>query len=101
MTKLTLCESIQYQHLITGKEHDLHGLREALDKIDEELINLLYRRKALVSQVKTLKESQSIPFRDPQREQQIITRIQSLAVASGIDSDVATDIMKLVLEMCK
>ncbi|MCB5267843.1 MAG: chorismate synthase [Candidatus Cloacimonetes bacterium] len=97
MLKLCLADAIQHQRLIQGKARDLVSFRESLDKIDEDLLLLLYRRRQIVQQVKEYKLKHQLPNHDPIREQQIISRAQELAKELDIDPNIVSQIIQLVL----
>jgi chorismate mutase/prephenate dehydratase len=54
----------------------LPELRQAIDAVDDELLQLLNRRAALVRQVGALKSELKQPFFVPHREQQILERLE-------------------------
>jgi chorismate mutase len=97
MLKLCLADAIQHQRLIQGKATDLVSFRESLDKIDEDLLLLLYRRRQIVQQVKEYKLKHQLPNHDPIREQQIISRAQELAKELDLDPNIVSQIIQLVL----
>lgn len=58
----------------------LRGLRARIDAIDDELLDLLERRAALVEDVAAHKRAQAAPrFHDPERERQILERLSARA----------------------
>src|SRR5262245_11983660 len=54
---------------------DLAELRTEIDRIDDEVLDLLNQRARLVGQVAQLKERMQVPFYVPSRERQIIDRL--------------------------
>lgn len=56
----------------------LQQLREEIDIVDAELVNLLERRADLVLEVKAVKEKDAIDVYSPARELEIIKRVRSL-----------------------
>jgi chorismate mutase/prephenate dehydratase len=54
----------------------LPALREAIDALDDELLRLLNERARLVQEVGTLKAQLKQPFYVPERERQILERLQ-------------------------
>ncbi len=98
MLKLCLADAIQHQKLISGEEADLSSYRESLDKLDEDLILLLYRRKKLVEQVKAFKKEHQLSPRDEDREREIIARSRDLGRELDLDEDIVSRIMHLVLQ---
>ena len=56
---------------------ELDQLRQAIDAVDDELLQLLNRRALLVEQVAAFKEERQIPFYVPRRERAIVERLIS------------------------
>ena len=50
-------------------------LREEIDKLDEEIIQLLKKRMQISKEVGELKETLDLPVEDKRREQEIIDRL--------------------------
>jgi len=88
MLKLCLADAIQHQKLISGEAQNLSSYREALDKLDEELLLLLYRRRQIVQHVKGYKQEHRMSARDEQREEEILTRVEALAMKLGLDPQI-------------
>jgi chorismate mutase / prephenate dehydratase len=78
----------------------LHALRRELDALDEDLLNLLAKRRDVTQQVKSLKQvtakSPMSPLR-PAREAQIHRRILELAKAKGLDPGYALRMWRGIL----
>jgi chorismate synthase len=101
MIKLALADAISWQKQIAGNELDMTDYREALDKIDEDLLLLLYRRKQIVQQVKQYKEQHQLEFRDIAREEQMQQEWKKLAEELGLSTLTVSDILEKVLEVCR
>lgn len=97
MLKLCLADAIQHQKLISGEAQNLDSYREALDKLDEELLLLLYRRRQIVQQVKGYKQEHRLPARDEQREADILARAAALATKLDLDPQIVRDIYTHIL----
>ena len=54
-------------------------LREQIDQLDEDIIQLLIKRMGISKEVGKLKEELDIPVEDKGREQEIIDRLTSQA----------------------
>jgi chorismate mutase/prephenate dehydratase len=54
---------------------DLDSLRQAIDALDDRLLELLNERAKLVADVATLKEQMQVPFYVPSRERAIVSRL--------------------------
>ena len=57
----------------------LKDLRESIDAIDAEILDLVGRRIALVIQIATFKRARELPVYDPERERAVIERLIGLA----------------------
>ena len=57
----------------------LEGLRNRIDQLDEEIIQLLKKRMGISKEVGKLKEELDIPVEDKGREQEIIDRLTQKA----------------------
>ncbi len=57
---------------------ELKGLRNEIDKIDEEILNLLNRRASIVIEVARIKRKENASFYSPEREKEIIQRLTVL-----------------------
>lgn len=101
MIKLTLADSIAHQKLIAGQTQDLNDYREALDKLDEDLLLLVYRRKQIVNQVKQLKSGQHVEFRDYKRENELANQWSQLASVMDLAENDAQELLQLVLKICR
>ena len=55
------------------------GLRQLIDKLDEEIIQLLKKRMNVSKEVGRLKEELHIPVEDKNREKEIIERLTEQA----------------------
>ncbi|MCB5278552.1 MAG: chorismate synthase [Candidatus Cloacimonetes bacterium] len=98
MLMICLADAIQYQRLIENRQ-DLSGYREALDKLDEDLILILKRRQEIVRQVKVLKKKQHLPPKDTAREHEIIMRQRTFAKELSLNEDLVEQIVNLNLRL--
>jgi chorismate mutase-like protein len=57
---------------------DIEHWRTEIDKIDQEILLLLNMRARLAIKVGTLKKAADLPFCDPEREQNVLSRLQDL-----------------------
>ena len=57
------------------QKNDIDNLRETIDTIDKEILNLLQERLQCAVKIGHYKESVNKAKRDPEREQQIYERI--------------------------
>lgn len=78
---------------------DIQALRESIEALDRKLLELLQERMGLVEQVARAKLGQASPFRDPQREDQVIQRVRSRATELGLDAHEVERLYRQILEM--
>ena len=57
----------------------LAELRDAIDKVDAQLLDLLRRRLELVLQVGEVKSALGVKVYDAERERQVLAKLESLA----------------------
>lgn len=99
MLQITLADALAYHKLIHGAEQSLNDYRSTLDKLDEELMLLLYRRRQVVQAVKDYKQKNKLPPKDALREREILQRIGSIAQEYELDPAMAEEIMQIVLRI--
>jgi chorismate mutase/prephenate dehydratase len=58
-----------------GDDNRLRDLRDALDAVDDEILDCLNRRARLVQEVADFKQARGVPFYVPDRERGIIERL--------------------------
>lgn len=78
---------------------DLQGLREEIEQVDRRLLRLLRQRMELVDRIATAKIRAASPFRDQQREDQVLQRVRRAAVELGLDAHAIERLYRLIMEM--
>lgn len=78
-------------------ESELENLREDIDEIDEELVDLLSKRLEVVEDILEVKKKSGSGTRDLKREQEIIEKVRGSAIEKDIDPDFAEDLMRLTM----
>jgi len=101
MVSLVLADAIAHQRLISQAEPQLPTLREAIDKIDEDIMLAIYRRQEVVKQIAKYKQQHNISVHDPEREADIMQNLQSLATELGLSPTLIMQIWQLVLAESK
>jgi isochorismate pyruvate lyase len=76
----------------------ISGLREEIDRLDEQLIKLLAERQRLVEAVIAVKKRDGIPARVPQRVDYVIDHARALARAHNLDPALAEAIWSEMVE---
>ena len=79
-------------------ETNLHKLRKEIDKQDWALLDILARRISLVKNVALLKEKGDLPYRDPERERQLLEDRIARGKAAGLDTELVAGLFQLIME---
>ena len=75
----------------------LKKLREELSAIDEQIIDLIAKRQAIVDEIGDVKEAAGSATRDFEREKNVLDRARQRATTLGVDPNLAGDIMKSLI----
>ncbi|MDD0823963.1 bifunctional chorismate mutase/prephenate dehydrogenase [Mannheimia sp. AT1] len=75
----------------------LAPLREKIDQVDQQLIDLLAQRLALVAEVGKVKSEHGIPVYAPDREAIMIAARREEAEKKGIPADLIEDVLRRVM----
>ena len=78
---------------------DLSTLRQRIEAIDAQILELLAARLAIVDDVVAAKLAAASPFRDRAREELLIGRLRGLAVQLGLDAHEIERLYRVVLDM--
>jgi chorismate mutase len=77
---------------------DLTEIRRRLDAVDEQLLEVLRDRGLLISDVIRYKRARGMAVVDRSREDEMLTRIASLAAAKGLDPRIARQVLRAVID---
>jgi len=72
-------------------------LRQQIDALDQQLVQLLAERRRVVEKVAELKQEQNLPMFHPAREENLISTRRAQATAAGLDPDYIEDLFRTVL----
>ncbi len=75
----------------------LKALRDSLDTVDAELIELATRRQQIVSDIGRLKKSHGRQLRDFARERQVLDGVRRAAELKGLDPELAEDLFQRLI----
>ncbi|NND53710.1 MAG: prephenate dehydrogenase/arogenate dehydrogenase family protein [Gammaproteobacteria bacterium] len=76
---------------------NLNELRQRLNELDRQLIELIAERQAVVEQVGEFKRSSSRATRDYEREKQVLEGARQNARELGVQPDIAAEVMRLLI----
>jgi chorismate mutase/prephenate dehydrogenase len=81
----------------TNSKDHLEALREQIDALDRQLVELLAGRKEVVAQVAEWKRAHDLPVYHPAREEDLISRRRGQGTAAGLDPDMVEEIFRRVM----
>lgn len=81
-------------------EEQISGFRQQIDALDAKITQNLNERAKLVLAIRELKNQANLPIFDPQREQEILTRM-ALANQGPLSDDDLKEIYRNVLHYMK
>lgn len=79
------------------EKHSLDSIRQDIDIIDYQIVELLAKRTQLVSIVGSLKNKQKA-IRDYRREEEIISRVRRTALKKGVDPELIEKVFQMFFE---
>lgn len=79
--------------------NNLEDLRKQIDAIDDQLLQLLQKRIAVMKQVGEAKKEQQSPIRDYERESQKLADMEQKATKLAIPAVLINNIWKLFFEI--
>ncbi len=78
-------------------EDNLKVLRDEIDDIDSQLVDLLAKRLAVTTKVGALKSLEGVPIFAPEREATLISKRRKEAEAAGLSGDLIEDILRRLM----
>jgi chorismate mutase/prephenate dehydrogenase len=75
----------------------LDHLRNQIDTIDKQLVDLLAQRRRVVQQVIEVKQQHDLPTFHPAREEDLISARRAQATQAGLDPDYVEDLFRTML----
>ncbi|AEF03961.1 bifunctional chorismate mutase/prephenate dehydrogenase [Alteromonas naphthalenivorans] len=72
-------------------------LREGIDELDTQLVELLAKRNALTTQVGQVKAEAGMPVYVPSREKELIASRRAQAEALGVSPDLTEDLLRRIM----
>jgi len=76
----------------------LKALRNELDTVDDDLIELTTRRQQLVSDIGRIKKRHGRQLRDFRREREVLDGVRRSAESRGLDPELAEDLFRRLIE---
>jgi chorismate mutase len=79
-------------------EEELSRLREQIDALDQEFVEVLARRFRVTEAVSRLKASHRLNAVDPDRESMQAARLERLAVQHEVSPEIVSKIFRVIVE---
>ncbi|MGB1262632.1 MAG: bifunctional chorismate mutase/prephenate dehydrogenase [Cognaticolwellia sp.] len=79
-------------------EQQLSEYRDEIDDIDEQLVALLAKRRAVTSKVGLLKSAQGMPIFAPEREASLLKVRRQQAIDAGLSPELIEDILRRLMQ---
>ena len=76
---------------------ELAGLRDEIDELDQQLVDLLAKRALVTTKVGQIKSQTGMPTYVPEREAQLIQSRRQQAQASGVPPDLVEDLLRRIM----
>ncbi|MFB6108996.1 MAG: chorismate mutase [Haloplanus sp.] len=86
---------------MTTDETSLDDLRDEIEEIDRELVELIARRTYVASTVAEVKAERDLPTTDEQQEQRVMDRAADNAANFDVDANLVKAIFRLLIELNK
>jgi chorismate mutase len=78
---------------------ELNDHRREIDTIDQQMLQLLKQRLAIVREIANLKTREKLPIRDTKRETVILDNVAVKAEKLGLDPELAKRFFRNIIEL--
>jgi chorismate mutase len=79
----------------------LEELREEIETIDHELVELIAQRTYVAETIAEVKAEQELPTEDEAQEQRVLDRAARNAERFQVDDEIVRDVFRLLIELNK
>ncbi|WP_247005016.1 chorismate mutase [Halosolutus gelatinilyticus] len=83
------------------EEMTLDELREEIETIDREIVELIAQRTYVADTIAQVKDERDLPTTDEEQEQQVMDRAGTNAEQFGVDANLVKAIFRLLIELNK
>lgn len=80
---------------------DLDDMREELDRIDDEMLDIIARRTYFADRLAKVKSGMGLPIHDEDRETKVLRRAEKEAENYNIDPNIINAIFRMLIELNK
>ncbi|EMA29391.1 chorismate mutase [Halobiforma nitratireducens] len=85
----------------TPEEMSLDELREEIETIDREIVELIAQRTYVADTIAQVKDEKGLPTTDEEQEQQVMDRAGENAQRFDVDANLVKAIFRLLIELNK
>ena len=85
----------------TPEDMSLEELREEIESIDREIVELIARRTYVAETIADVKDERGLPTTDERQEQEVMNRAGENAERFDVDSNLVKAIFRLLVELNK
>ena len=85
----------------TDEEPSLEELREEIESIDREIVELIARRTYVADSIAGVKTEQGLPTTDESQEERVMERAGRNAEHFDVDSNLVKAVFRLLIELNK
>jgi chorismate mutase/prephenate dehydrogenase len=78
-------------------EPQLNALRDEIDEIDSQLVDLLVKRRVVTTKVGELKSKVGMPIFAPERETSLLSTRRQQAIDAGLSPDLIEDVLRRLM----
>lgn len=86
---------------VTVEDMDLDELREEIETIDRDIVELIAQRTYVAESVAAVKQERDIPTVDEQQEERVMERAAENAELFDVDANLVKAIFRLLIELNK
>ena len=97
MIKLVLADAMSHQKLISNEKLHLTDYREAIDKIDEDILIALGRRQKISELIGKFKQENNLQIENKEREEELFVKLKQKAKLWNLDKELVNKIWKLLI----
>lgn len=76
----------------------ISDLREKINVIDEDIINLLTKRNELSHEIGKFKKINNLPIRDEKREEELLRWVKEITKTNGLNTEFVEKLYELIIE---
>ena len=101
MVKLVLADAISHQKLISNEKLELSDYREAIDKIDEDILIALGRRQKISELIGKFKQENNLQIKNRDREEELLSKLKQKAKLWSIEDSLVTNLWNIIISESK